>query len=92
MFDIISLFEVIQAVRAQPEWKCLLIVILSSSNLNPDINKAYELGANSYLVKPVSFDEMVHLIQRFESYWSEINRTPSSPATADVIRSETTLG
>jgi len=85
-------FEVLEWLRNEPQLKRMLVVVLTSSNLQADVDHAYELGANSYLVKPVSFDEMVHLIQRFESYWSEINRTPSSPATAEAIRSETTLG
>jgi CheY-like chemotaxis protein len=85
-------FEVLEWLRNEPQLKRMLVVVLTSSNLQADVDHAYELGANSYLVKPVSFDEMVHLIQRFESYWSEINRTPSSPATTEVIRSETTLG
>ena len=57
----------------------LLIVVLTSSNLQSDVDKAYELGANSYLVKPVEFDDMVNLIKRFEAYWTEINRVPTTP-------------
>lgn len=71
-------FEVMQWVRNQPELKRLLIIVLTSSNLQADVDRAYELGANSYLVKPVEFDEMVNMIQRFEAYWTEINRMPSS--------------
>ena len=85
-------FEVLEWLRNEPQLKRLLVVVLTSSNLQSDVDRAYELGANSYLVKPVSFDEMVHLIQRFEAYWSEINRTPSSPAPPEVVRSETSLG
>jgi CheY-like chemotaxis protein len=85
-------FEVLEWLRDESQLKRLLVVVLTSSNLQADVDRAYELGANSYLVKPVSFDEMVHLIQRFEIYWSEINRTPSSPGTAEVVRTEDTLG
>src|SRR5947207_524780 len=84
-------FEVLQWVRKEPELKRLLVVVLTSSNLQTDVDRAYELGANSYLVKPVSFDEMVNMIQRFEIYWSEINRTPSSPDPATAARPETAL-
>ncbi|PWU16086.1 MAG: two-component system response regulator [Verrucomicrobia bacterium] len=84
-------FEVLQWARAEPELKRLLIVVLTSSNLQSDIDRAYELGANSYLVKPVGFDEMVNLIQRFEAYWTEINRTPSSSTSARVVQPEPTL-
>ncbi len=84
-------FEVLQWVRAEPELKRLLIVVLTSSELQADVDRAYELGANSYLVKPVEFDQMVHLIQRFEVYWTEINRTPTSPTPSGAVRPETSL-
>lgn len=84
-------FEVLQWVRSQAELKRLLVVVLTSSNVQADVDRAYELGANSYLVKPVGFNEMVHLIQRFEIYWTEMNRTPSAPASSDATRPETTL-
>ncbi len=82
-------FEVLQWLRGQPDMRRLLVVVLTSSNLQADVDRAYELGANSYLVKPVEFDEMVNLIQRFEAYWTEINRTPTSPAPTDVTRPQT---
>ena len=75
-------FEVLRWARNEPDLKRLLIVVLTSSNLQSDVDRAYELGANSYLVKPVEFDEMVHMVQRFQAYWAEINRTPSSPRNA----------
>lgn len=84
-------FEVLQWVRAQPEFKRLLVVVLTSSNLQADVDRAYELGANSYLVKPVEFEEMVNMLQRFEAYWTEINRTPTTPSTGASVRTETTL-
>jgi CheY-like chemotaxis protein len=74
-------FEVLQWLRSQPDLKRLLAVVLTSSNLQSDVDRAYELGANSYLVKPVEFSEMVNMIQRFEAYWTEINRFPT-PVTA----------
>jgi CheY-like chemotaxis protein len=84
-------FEVLQWVRAEPRFRRLLIVVLTSSNLQADVDRAYELGANSYLVKPVEFEEMVNMIRRFEVYWMEINRIPTSPAPAGVLRPQTML-
>jgi len=72
-------FEVLRWVRGQPDVKRLLIIVLTSSNLQADVDRAYELGANSYLVKPVEFDHMVDMVRRFEAYWTEINRTPTPP-------------
>ncbi len=84
-------FEVLQFLRGVPELRRLLVVVLTSSNLQADVDRAYELGANSYLVKPVEFEEMVNLIQRFESYWTEINRTPTAPSATSAPRPETLL-
>ncbi len=82
-------FEVLDWLRGQPNLRRLLVVVLTSSNLQADIDRAYELGANSYLVKPVGLAEMVNLVQRFEAYWSEINRTPTSPGLAASQRPTT---
>jgi CheY-like chemotaxis protein len=82
-------FGVLQWARAEPGLKRLLIVVLTSSALQSDIDRAYEAGANSYMVKPLEFEQMVHLIQRFEIYWTEINRTPSTPAPVKTVRRET---
>jgi CheY-like chemotaxis protein len=82
-------FGVLQWARAEPGLKRLLIVVLTSSALQSDIDRAYEAGANSYMVKPLEFEQMVHLIQRFEIYWTEINRTPSTPAPVKTARRET---
>ena len=79
-------FQVLQWLRNNPEFRRLLVVVLTSSNLQSDVDRAYELGANSYLVKPVGFEEMANLIQRFEVYWTEINRTPSAPAASETAQ------
>jgi CheY-like chemotaxis protein len=84
-------FEVLRWVRADQNLKRLLIVVLTSSNLEADVDRAYELGANSYLVKPVGFQEMVNMVQRFETYWAEINRTPTPPAVTKPISPEPRL-
>jgi CheY-like chemotaxis protein len=84
-------FEVLQWVRAEPELKRLLVVVLTSSNLQADVDRAYELGANSYLVKPVEFDEMVNMIQRFEAYWAELNRKPTGLTPSASLRTETSI-
>jgi CheY-like chemotaxis protein len=85
-------FEVLRQVRSAPELKRLLVVVLTSSNLQTDVDHAYELGANSYLVKPVEFHEMVNLVRRFEVYWSEINRIPTPSGTAESVHTMPSLG
>jgi CheY-like chemotaxis protein len=84
-------FEVLQWVRADRDLKRLLVIVLTSSNLQSDVDRAYDLGANSYLVKPVEFQEMVNMIQRFEVYWTEINRTPTSPVQGEAVPAQSNL-
>jgi CheY-like chemotaxis protein len=72
--------EVLQWLRAQAEdLKRLPVVVLTSSREPRDINRAYELGANSYLVKPVSFDALLDLVQLLERYWLALAERPEGP-------------
>ena len=84
-------FQVLQWLRSQTDLKRLLVVVLTSSNLQADVDRAYDMGANSYLVKPVEFAEMVNMIQRFEAYWTEINRFPTPAKGLTPPMAETTL-
>ena len=64
-------FEVLQWVREQSGFNGLQVVIFSSSGEPKDINRAYGLGANWYLVKPHSMDELTALVGRFKKFWLE---------------------
>jgi len=66
-------FDVLEWVRKQPSMSGVLIVIFSSSEEPRDINRAYGLGANSYLVKPHSMAELTALVGQFKKYWQEAN-------------------
>ena len=68
--------EVLEWVRQQPGLKRLPIIVLTSSNQSPDINRAYELGANSYLVKPAGFDSLLELVKNLDMYWLILNEKP----------------
>ncbi len=68
--------EVLEWTRSQPGLKRLPVVVLTSSNQNPDINRAYELGANSYLVKPAAFDSLLELVKNLDMYWLILNEKP----------------
>jgi len=61
--------EVLKWLRNQPELCHIPVVILSGSELQDDITNAYQLGANSYLVKPLGFDALVELVRRINSVW-----------------------
>ena len=70
-------FEVITWVRMQHGLKRLPIVVLTSSKEDPDINRAYELGANTYLVKPVKFEGLVEMLRALNLYWLMLAEKPS---------------
>ena len=68
--------EVLAWLRQQPELRRLLVVVLTSSKESSDLAKAYDLGVNSYLVKPVKFQDFVSLIELLDAYWFKTNQTP----------------
>lgn len=68
--------EVLKWLREQPLLKRLPVVVLTSSKQPADINRAYELGANSYLVKPVVFEEFAALMQQLQMYWLMLSEHP----------------
>jgi len=69
-------FEVLEWLRQQPGLKRLRVAVLTSSAETPDINRAYDLGANSYLVKPVRFEGLLRMVQTLNLYWLIINEKP----------------
>ena len=68
--------EVLEWLRQQPGLKRLPVVVLTSSEENADINRAYDLGANSYLVKPVDFDGLLEIVKGLGLYWLVLNENP----------------
>ncbi len=70
-------FEVIAWVREHPGLKRLPIVVLTSSREDPDVNRAYEMGANTYLVKPVKFEGLVEMVRTLHLYWLILAEKPS---------------
>jgi CheY-like chemotaxis protein len=68
-------FEVLEWIKNHPDLHTIPVVILSSSKQTQDVNDAYKLGANSYLVKPTGFSELNRLISDLGSYWFEHNQT-----------------
>lgn len=68
--------EVLEWVRQQPGLRRLPVVVLTSSQESSDINRAYDLGANSYLVKPVEFAPLLEMMKTFAPYWLVLNQKP----------------
>ena len=68
--------EVLQAIRDDPRTRVLPVVILTSSREEPDVARAYELGVNSYIVKPVEFEAFVKAVTDAGLYWLLLNEPP----------------
>jgi len=91
-------FEVLDWLRQQPGLKRLIVVVLSSSSLIDDINRAYDLGSNSYLVKPGDFEGLVNMVKTLDLYWLLLNQDPelgidsvkAQPVPRDQIQAEQT--
>jgi CheY-like chemotaxis protein len=73
-------FDVLSWLRQKPGLKRLLVTVLTSSDQPKDINRAYDLGANSYLLKPHGTTELADLVKRVEKYWLESNQRPAIAA------------
>ncbi len=74
----ISGLEVLSALKKHPKYYAIPVVVLTTSSENDDVKKAYELGANSYIVKPVDFDKFVDVAATIEIYWTIINHPSPS--------------
>jgi CheY-like chemotaxis protein len=61
-------FDVLQWIREQPDLSNVVVVVMSGSKNDKDIDRAYLLGANSYLVKPTRFEEMVKMMETLKDY------------------------
>lgn len=69
-------FEVLRQVKAAPDLKRLPVIILTSSREEGDLALSYDCGANSFLVKPVSFEGFLKVVKEVQSYWLILNVGP----------------
>lgn len=65
--------EVLKALKSHPRFKTIPVVVLTSSNETTDIQHAYELGANSYIMKSVDYDEFAKAVALIHHYWCQLN-------------------
>lgn len=68
--------EVLRRVKADPRTRQTPVVVLTSSREAPDVARCYELGVNSYIVKPVSFDNFSDAVATLGMYWLLLNEPP----------------
>jgi CheY-like chemotaxis protein len=70
--------EALQEIMADPELKTLPVIILTTSEADEDILRSYDLGASSYITKPVTFDGLVKIMLALKTYWFEIVELPAA--------------
>ena len=73
--------DVLKAIKASQELHTIPVVILTTSEAEQDMTRAYQHHANSYLVKPVDFDTFTQLMEELGLYWLAWNYSPWSPST-----------
>jgi two-component system, response regulator len=68
--------EALAAIKADPELRSIPVVVLTTSADEGDILKCYGLGANSYICKPVTFSDLVDIVEHLQRYWFELVELP----------------
>jgi two-component system, response regulator len=76
--------EVLQRLRADPRTRMLPVVALTSSREDRDIVESYQLGVNSFIVKPVDFEQFTEVVRQLGFYWALLNQPPIDGATDSV--------
>jgi len=69
-------FQVLEKIKGDKELRRIPVVMLTTSERDTDIEKAYSLGCNSYIVKPVDFQDFLDVITRTQEYWLQISKVP----------------
>jgi CheY-like chemotaxis protein len=76
--------EVLKAMKADPDYKQIPVVMLTSSREGPDIDESYRLGANAYVVKPVDFEEFFQAVKDVGKFWAVVNQPPTQAAKVEL--------
>jgi hypothetical protein len=66
--------EVLKVLKSHPAFKTIPVVVLTTSSETSDVREAYQLGANSYIVKPVDFEKFLDVAKQIDLYWRVLNR------------------
>lgn len=73
----LSGIEVLQVIKSDPSLRTIPVVMLTSSAEEIDVAKSYDLGVNSYIVKPVDFEQLMKVAQQLGLYWLLLNQPPA---------------
>lgn len=66
--------EVLQEIKSHQRFKTIPVVVLTTSSESSDVQSAYNLGANSYIIKPVEFDKFIEVAKHIDLYWRVLNK------------------
>ena len=69
--------EVLADIKADPDLRRIPVVVLTTSEAEQDILKAYDLHANCYIVKPVDFEQFIKVVRIIENFWMTVVKLPS---------------
>jgi CheY-like chemotaxis protein len=81
-------FDVTRWIRQQPSLNALRIVVLTASDHIRDVNQAYQLGANSFMVKPMEFENYIELSKSIHDYWLLKSKAPETTRPRRILKSE----
>jgi len=70
--------NVLRSIKSNATLKAIPVMMVSTSNHNADIRKCYELGANSYIVKPFDYKTFANKIHELNAYWAKVSETPNT--------------
>jgi len=71
-------FEVLEEIKKDRNLKSIPVVVLTTSGRDEDVEQAYDLGCNNYIVKPVSFEKFIKTVTEIKEYWLTISRIPAN--------------
>jgi CheY-like chemotaxis protein len=74
--------EALREIKSNPELRRIPVVVLTTSKAEEDILRSYDLGVNSFITKPVSFEGLVQLVKGLQHYWFELVELPGNGAVA----------
>src|SRR6185503_2036066 len=72
----VSGLEVLPQVKNHPRFCAIPVIVLTTSDEDRDVQEAYRLGCNSYVLKPIQFNKFTEIASQIESYWCALNMTP----------------
>ncbi len=71
--------EALAKIKADPALRRIPVVVMTTSKAEEDILRSYDLGASSFITKPVGFSELIHVVSTLNQYWTGIVRLPAEP-------------